>query len=55
MIFVAPTALDLSFQLPTLPFWSCAVPTLFAGKLRRGVTRAAEGHEQSHERDDHRR
>ena len=22
MIFFAPTALDFSFQLPTLPFWS---------------------------------
>jgi len=31
MIFRPPTALDLSFQLPTLPFCSCALPTLFFG------------------------
>ena len=31
MILRAPTALDFSFQLPTLPFCNWAVPTLFAG------------------------
>ena len=33
MIFFAPTAFDFSFQLPTLPFWSWALPTLFLGRL----------------------
>src|SRR5579859_3549505 len=31
MILRPPTALDLSFQLPTLPFRSWSLPTLFLG------------------------
>ena len=33
MIFFGPTALDFSLKLPTLAFWSWALPTLFLGRL----------------------